>query len=138
MEVTLPPLYGLAVLEIVLYAMLMVWMGSKVIAARKKYNVPLPAAYENKPDSVFNRYQRAHQNSVEGAATFYITLLLSAIATPVLSAVAGLAFIVGRFLYCTGYYNSMHGRHRGVIWGKYSTVVSVVVARVGGRERCTV
>ncbi|CDF37976.1 microsomal glutathione S-transferase [Chondrus crispus] len=138
MEVTLPPLYGLAVLEVVLYAMLLGWMGSRVMHARKKYGVPLPAAYENKPDSVFNRYQRAHQNSIEGAATFYITLLVSAIATPVLSAVAGLAFIVGRYLYCTGYYNSLDGRKRGFMWGKYSTVVSVVVARVGGRVWCTV
>lgn len=116
MDITLPREYGLAVIEVVIYSLLLLWMGEQVSKARKKYGVRLPAAYENKEDSVFNRYQRAHQNSVEGASYFFVTLLVSAIATPILSAIAGLVFIVGRYLYCNGYYQSTAGRSKGFFY----------------------
>lgn len=119
MEITLPREYGLAVIDVVIYSFLLLWMGRQVSTARKKYGVPLPAAYENKEDSVFNRYQRAHQNAVEGASYFFVTLLLSAIATPILSAVAGLVFIVGRYLFCKGYYQSPAGRHKGMFYSTF-------------------
>lgn len=121
MEITLPREYGFAVIDVVLYSFLLLWMGRQVSKARKKYNVPLPAAYENKADSVFNRYQRAHQNSVEGSSYFFVTLCLSAIATPILSGIAGLVFIVGRYLYCKGYYQSPEGRKRGRMYSMFLT-----------------
>lgn len=117
-EKILPPAYGFAVLDVALYSILLAWIGSQVIKARKTYNVPLPAAYENKEDSIFNRYQRAHANSLEGAPTFFVTLLLSALVTPILSSIAGFIFIIGRYLYCVGYYESVQNRSKGQIYGK--------------------
>lgn len=117
MQIDLPREYGLIVLEVVFYNLLLFWMGFKVGRARKKFNVPLPAAYENKPDSVFNRYQRAHHNSLEGAPAFFTTLLLSGLTAPLFTAVTGLAFIIFRYLYATGYYQGVKNRTRGSLSG---------------------
>ncbi len=76
------PLFGIAVVETVVYGLLCFWIGVKTGAARKKFGVKLPAAYENKEDSVFNRYQRAHMNAVENATSFYASLLLAAFHRP--------------------------------------------------------
>lgn len=89
MELTIEPLFGAAILEVVLYGLVMTWMGIQTGMARRKYGVPPPAAYENKPDSVFNRYQRAHMNAVESAPMFYVTLLVAALYQPLQAVIAG-------------------------------------------------
>lgn len=88
----------------------------QVVGARKKYGVKLPAAYENKEDSAFNRYQRVHANGVESVANFYATLLISALTTPRLSALAGLVFLLGRIQYARGYYVAAEQRSKGAFY----------------------
>lgn len=111
--ITVPPMFGLAVIETVLYSFVCTWMGVKVGMARKKFGVKLPAAYENKEDSVFNRYQRAHMNAVENAAPFYVSLLLAALYMPLPSVIAGAFYILGRYIYAAGYHKSIEARRRG-------------------------
>lgn len=93
--------------------------------ARKKYGVKLPAAYENKENSDFNRYQRVHANAIEGSGLFFTTLLLSALATPLFSAIAGAVFIIGRYFYAVGYYQSTESRRKGAVYRKYSDLQSI-------------
>lgn len=119
MLVEIPKLWAIAVIEAVVYSFLLLWMGAKVVGARRKYGVKLPTTFENKDDSAYNRYQRAHLNAVENAPTFYATLLLSALSSPIFSAVAGALYIIGRYVYCMGYYESVSARHRGQFYCMY-------------------
>lgn len=116
MNISVDPLFGLAVLETVLYAFVLQWMAFKVGMARKKYGVKYPTAYENKEDSIFNRYQRAHLNAVESATQFYASLLLAALHQPLFAAIAGLIYIVGRVVYCVKYYENVGSRRMGMFF----------------------
>ncbi len=115
MKVEISSLYGMAVIETVVYSLVMTWMGIEVSRARRKYKVKYPTAYENKENSVFNRYQRAHQNAVENASSFYVALLIAAVHKPVGAAIGGAVYIVGRIVYSIGYYNQASQR----IWGEF-------------------
>ncbi len=42
--ITVTPLFGIAVVETVVYSLLCFWMGMKTGGARKKFGVKLPAA----------------------------------------------------------------------------------------------
>lgn len=109
----LPKWYGLAIIDMVLYCMTMMWMGFQVVWARKKFEVKLPAAYENKEDSVFNRYQRAHYNAIESAPIFLSTLLIGALTSPISCSIAGIVYIFFRIRYCLGYYKAVSSRFDG-------------------------
>jgi hypothetical protein len=66
LSIEIPELYPLSFIVVVLYAFFLVWCGVNVMSARKKYGVKLPAAYEAREDSEFNRYQRVHQVRGDG------------------------------------------------------------------------
>lgn len=119
MQITVSPWFGVAVLETVLYSFVLQWMAIKTGMARRKYGVKYPAAYENKDDSVFNRYQRAHQNAVEQATSFYAALLLAALHQPLPAVVAGLVYIVGRIIYCVNYYVNVNSRRNGMFFSTF-------------------
>lgn len=121
MYIDVPPMYGIVVIETVIYSMVMFWMGIQTGFARRKYGVKYPAAYENKEDSVFNRYQRAHQNAVENATAFYISLLIAGLHEPIGSAIAGAIYIFGRVIYNVKYYTNPNSRRQGMFYGTFLT-----------------
>merc|ERR1719402_942637 len=87
----------------------------KVMKARKKYEVKYPTLYSDKCQE-FNCIQRAHQNTLEVYPQFLVFLLLGGITLPRLSAVFGLIFLLGRFMYAQGYYTfDPKKRNRGLI-----------------------
>ncbi|KAJ4974098.1 hypothetical protein NE237_007272 [Protea cynaroides] len=103
----LPKEYGYVLLVLALYVFFNVWMATQVGKARKKYKVFYPLLYasesDNKDASLFNCVQRGHQNSLEMMPVFFVLLLLGGLQYPVVAAGLGLVYVVGRYVYFTGY-----------------------------------
>jgi len=83
------------------------WMGGKVMAARKEFNVQYPNLYAtpgyHKNADDFNRVQRGHQNSFEMITTFTVASLLGGLKYPIANSVFGVLFSLGNCLYLKGY-----------------------------------
>ncbi|XP_063234058.1 glutathione S-transferase 3, mitochondrial-like [Bacillus rossius redtenbacheri] len=100
---TVPSSYGYVVLVAVGSTFVLMWKGVKVGMARKKFGVPYPNMYS--PDNtLFNCVQRAHQNTLENYPQFLALLLLGGLEWPVVSAVGGAVWLLGRIAYAQGYY----------------------------------
>ncbi|XP_067003419.1 glutathione S-transferase 3, mitochondrial isoform X1 [Anabrus simplex] len=100
---TIPAEYGYCVLVAVGSAFVLVWKGMKVGQARKKFDVPYPNMY-SPTNTHFNCIQRAHQNTLENYPQFLMLLLLGGLEWPVVSAVGGTVWLLGRIAYAKGYY----------------------------------
>jgi len=107
MAVELVAGYGWVLLALVANLLLMQWMAMRVGAARKQYKVFYPTMYavesENKDAKLFNCVQRGHQNALEYMPTFLVLLLLGGLQYPIVAAVLGALYNVGRIQYFTGY-----------------------------------
>ncbi|KAI8540982.1 hypothetical protein RHMOL_Rhmol08G0027400 [Rhododendron molle] len=103
----IPREYGYVILTLVLYCFLNGWMAERVLKARKKYNVQYPTLYasesDNKDAKLFNCIQRGHQNSLELMPMFFMLMIVGGIKHPLICASLGLVYIMGRYLYFTGY-----------------------------------
>jgi glutathione S-transferase len=87
------------------------FLGTRVAAARRKFNVQLPAT-TGPPD--FERIMRVHLNTLEWMPTFLVPLWLCAIDfSDVAAAVLGLVWIGGRILYFVGYSKAVEKRLPG-------------------------
>ncbi|XP_057500765.1 uncharacterized protein LOC130784793 [Actinidia eriantha] len=121
---TLPREYGYVVLTLVLYCFLNFWMSSRVVNARKKYNVNFPTMYasesENKDAKLFNCVQRGHQNSLEMMPKFFMLMIVGGIRHPLICASLGVVYVVGRYFFFTGY--SSGDPQKRMTRGKYSFV----------------
>ncbi|EME29607.1 glutathione S-transferase [Galdieria sulphuraria] len=100
-----PREYGYVILVVVFFIFILVWKEIKVGQARKRFNVKYPTMYENKEDSHFNCYQRAHQNTLEKTPTFLVLMLLGGLYAPIFSSISGLIWCFGRIQYALGYYS---------------------------------
>eukprot|EP00850_Spirogloea_muscicola_P020517 SM000219S06662 [mRNA] locus=s219:30464:31965:+ [translate_table: standard] len=110
----LPPEFGYVALTAAASTALIGWQTFQVAKQRRKAGVPYPKMFEDKDDSVFNCYQRAHQNTMESYPAFIAMLLLSGLAYPLTAAVFGTVWIVGRLVYSMGYYSGdPKKRHQG-------------------------
>jgi glutathione S-transferase len=107
---------GLVLLVAVHNWLVLMWQALQVGRARKAHGVRYPTLYEAKEDSEFNRYQRAHQNSLEWNTGFLLFLLAGGLSCPLSSAAAGLVYNQGRVVYARGYYAG--SPHKG-LWGLY-------------------
>ncbi|KAG0728977.1 Microsomal glutathione S-transferase 3 [Chionoecetes opilio] len=97
------PEYGYCVLVAVGSSFMLIWKAMKVGGMRKKLQIKYPTMYS--PDNdLFNCYQRAHQNTLEGYPTFLMLLLLGGLQHPVASAAGGTVWCAGRIAYAMGYY----------------------------------
>ena len=87
------------------------FIATRVGVARQKFGVKLPAIAGH-PD--FERVFRVHMNMLEWMPIFLPLLWLCAIYfSDGAAAVLGLAWIVGRFLYFTGYTQAVEKRRSG-------------------------
>jgi len=95
------------ILALILYFI----MGLRVGQARSKYNVPAPAI-SGDPD--FERIFRVQANTLEWLPIFLTSLWLFALYwDDRVAAGLGLVWIVGRYLYMTGYAREASARSRG-------------------------
>ncbi|XP_012939578.1 microsomal glutathione S-transferase 3 [Aplysia californica] len=107
--------FGFVILVVVTGWVFLQYLAMNVMKARKKYDVKYPALYSDKSPE-FNCVQRAHQNTLEVYPQFLIFLLLGGLQMPRLSAVFGILFLIGRFMYAQGYYTfDPSKRNRGAI-----------------------
>merc|ERR1712151_701190 len=71
-----------------------------------KYGVEYPNLYAphgHKDADKFNCVQRAHQNTLESWSMVMVTMFATALVYPTGSAVSGLFWVLGRFVYGFGY-----------------------------------
>ena len=110
---------ALALLEFAIFGMLVGW-------ARGKYGVAAPAVSGH---PMFERYFRAHQNTLEQLVAFVPAMwLFGTYVNPTWAAGLGLVFVVGRVVYLVGYVVDPAKREIG--FGL--TALPVVILLIGG------
>jgi glutathione S-transferase len=103
--------------------------GYAVGQARTRYQVPAPATSGHE---VFDRYFRAHMNTLEQLVVFLPSIWLFAHYINAWIAVAlGVLFIIGRALYFRGYVQSAQTRHAGFVISAIPNVTLLVGALIG-------
>ncbi|KAG0369402.1 hypothetical protein BC939DRAFT_407325 [Gamsiella multidivaricata] len=108
--IIIAPEYGYTVAAAIASTILVTYLGVRVGSYRKIANVPYPFLYADAADCkddhqkyIFNCYQRVHQNTLEGFASYLIMLMFAGIQYPVASAALGSIWCIGRILYSIGY-----------------------------------
>ncbi|KAJ1697300.1 hypothetical protein LUZ63_005812 [Rhynchospora breviuscula] len=102
MGIQIPKEYGYVVLDLVMYAILHLWMGHLLDKAREKYNVPYPTMYAvewNMEDKLFNTVQIGRQNSIDYMPVFFVMLLVGGLQHSLISAGLGALYIISLFFY---------------------------------------
>jgi len=113
---------ALALLEYLLFS----WLVGR---ARDKYHVAAPAVSGN---PVFERYFRAHMNTLEQLIVFIPAVLLFGRYVNVhVAAALGALFIIGRALYFRGYVQAPGKRHLGFSIGALATAALLLGAIYG-------
>lgn len=103
--------------------------GMAVSRARTTYGVPAPAMSGHE---TFDRYFRAHMNTLEQLVIFLPSILLfAAYASPRWAAALGALFVIARPLYFFGYTRSAEARHAGFLLGVVPTGVLLVGGLIG-------
>jgi glutathione S-transferase len=103
--------------------------GFLVGRARGTYGVPAPAISGN---PVFERYFRAHQNTLEQLVIFVPCMVIFArVVSAPIAAGLGLVFIVGRALYMHGYVAEAGKRGPGFLIGALAQVVLLLGSVIG-------
>uniref|UniRef100_A0A7S1VRL3 MAPEG family protein n=1 Tax=Sexangularia sp. CB-2014 TaxID=1486929 RepID=A0A7S1VRL3_9EUKA len=101
-----------------------VWLTGLVMAdamlavarARMSIGLQYPAVYAAGDDAEsarFNRIQRAHQNTLENIAMHFATLYCAYQRAPVIAALGGIGFALGRKMFHDGYAVSVSSRQDG-------------------------
>ncbi len=100
---TVQPEFGYVLLVVLFTGILNIWQIKQVATMRRRLSIFYPTMYSDKhPD--FNCYQRVHQNTLELIPFFLSSLLLSSLRHPLVAAVAGAVWLIGRVIYSLGYY----------------------------------
>ena len=103
--------------------------GFLVGRARGTYNVPAPATSGN---PVFERYFRAHQNTLEQLVIFVPCMVIFAhVWSEQIAAGLGAVFIVGRALYMRGYVAEAGKRGPGFLIGALAQIVLLLGSVIG-------
>ncbi|KAJ2955050.1 hypothetical protein NQZ79_g8879 [Umbelopsis isabellina] len=108
--ITIASEYGYVIATGIASGIFVTYLGIKVGGARKAAQIPYPYMYAEKSEAekdpkknVFNCAQRAHQNTLEGYPIFLTLLFAGGISAPVVSAAAGVVWILGKLFYAQGY-----------------------------------
>jgi uncharacterized membrane protein YecN with MAPEG domain len=113
--------HALVAIVTILALLLYVFMSVRVGQARMKYNLPAPAISGN-PD--FERVFRVQANTLEWLPIFLPSLWLFAVMwNDRVAAAVGLVWIVGRWLYMTGYAREAKARSAGFMIQGLATLV---------------
>ena len=113
---------ALALLEFAVFGMLVGW-------ARGKYRVAAPAIGGH---PVFERYFRAHQNTMEQLVAFVPAMwLFGTHVNPTWAAWLGLVFVVGRIVYLAGYVADPAKREIGFAMSSLPVVILLLGALWG-------
>ncbi len=103
--------------------------GYAVGHARERYHVPAPATTGHE---VFERYFRAHMNTLEQLVVFLPSIWLFGHYVNAWAAAAlGALFIIGRALYFRGYVQAAQSRHAGFVLSAIPNVTLLVGALIG-------
>ena len=105
---------GLLGLAMVFNMIMLFQLGINVGNARKKYHVEYPTMYavitkEDAPEkdkkevNMFNCIQRAHQNTLEGQASFLTAAYFSAQRAPLFTGICAFVVVLSKFAYAQGY-----------------------------------
>lgn len=115
------------ILAILLYT----YMSIRVGQMRGKHNITAPAT-SGHPE--FERAFRIHYNTLESIAVFIALLWLATIyfhTLPWLPALVGLIWVIGRFLYMTGYMSDPTKRGTGFGISMLSQLALLIIAVIG-------
>mmetsp|Transcript_25224 Transcript_25224/g.31804 ORF Transcript_25224/g.31804 Transcript_25224/m.31804 type:complete len:149 (-) Transcript_25224:161-607(-) len=108
LSIDVPDNYGYVLLCCgVLPAFTNFYLSTKVMGARKAFNVKYPnlyatPGYHDKADD-FNRVQRGHQHVLESISDFRICSIIGGLAYPNVVACCGIIYSLGNILYMEGY-----------------------------------
>lgn len=128
----LPPRFGFVVLTAAASVALTQWQGIQVAIQRKKCGLKYPKMYEDAESSVFNCYQRAHQNTLEAYPSFLTLLVLGGLGYPVTASVFGMVWVVGRVFYSLGYYTGDPRNRMKGMWHVFGLLGLLVTSSVYG------
>lgn len=116
-------------LVIVLALAELAYFSFAVGQARKRCQVPAPATAGN---AEFERYFRAHANTLEQLVLFLPALVLFAhYQSAYVAAALGALFLIGRALYFAGYVRVAEARHMGFMLGAIASGILLVGALYG-------
>jgi glutathione S-transferase len=107
--ISIPSAYGYVVLTSVIGTgfITSTYMGTVVMSARTKYNVPYPNLYAtpgyHKDADTFNRVQRGHQALFEQLPAFIAMCLIGGIKYPIATAVHAVFYNLGCIFFQIGY-----------------------------------
>ena len=105
------------------------YFGFAVGRARTRHDIKAPAVAG---DEVFERFHRAHQNTLEQLVVFIPAIYACGFYMNDLLAVAcGVAFLVGRALYFRAYIVDPEKRGTGMIVTMLATVILIISGIVG-------
>jgi uncharacterized membrane protein YecN with MAPEG domain len=105
------------------------YFGAAVGRARARHDVAAPATHG---DETFERFFRAHQNTLEQIVVFIPAIYAAGYYANELFAVAtGVVFLIGRALYFRSYIRDPQARGIGMIVTMISVVVLVIAGLVG-------
>lgn len=124
------PEFGYVVLTASASVVLTQWQMIQVALQRKRSGVAYPKMYEDAEESVFNCYQRAHQNTLESYPAFLTLLVLAGLAYPITASAFGMLWVVGRVVYSLGYYTGdPNKRLRGAFhnFGQWGLLITCIV-----------
>jgi glutathione S-transferase len=115
------------ILAILLYS----YMSVRVGQMRGKHGVTAPAT-SGHPE--FDRAFRIHYNTLEALPVFFALLWLATIyfhLLPWLPALVGLIWVIGRFIYMSGYMTDPSKRGTGFITSMLCQLVLLILAIIG-------
>ncbi|KAK7904842.1 hypothetical protein WMY93_017449 [Mugilogobius chulae] len=124
----LPSSFGFVIFTYLYSWIMLTYLGIKVGAARKKYDVKYPTMYSEK-EMVFNCIQRAHQNTLEVYPQWLVFQTIAALVYPNAASILGAIWVTSRFSYAWGYYTGDPAKRMNGAYG-YIGYLGVIILSI--------